>query len=145
MKIYKNQILQYKHLLSYTCSVKKEELLKLVDFMCSNMNVLNNTVNGFPLIITECCDNECSEILIPIEEKRNDFQSEFRYRHDFRIENALSVRYTGSISDIDNAKEKLIRYIEKNSLTVKGPFIYSVMNIDSKEKHHIIDVYLSCS
>ncbi|MCQ2464299.1 MAG: hypothetical protein MJ095_01805 [Oscillospiraceae bacterium] len=145
MKILNNQTLSYDHLLSYTCYVRKDEILKLVDFMCRNMAVLNNTVDGFPLIIYEIEDNEPSEILIPIMENQTEIQPEFEYKHNFEISNALKLRYTGSIEKIDNAKDYLMEYISRNSMNKEGYFIYSVINIDSeKNENNIIDVYFSC-
>ena len=90
MKIFNNQKLHYDHLLSYTCSVKKEKWLELVDYMCRNMPVLNNTLNGFPIIVKQGENDDLSEILIPILENKNEIQTEFEYKHDFKIENALS-------------------------------------------------------
>jgi len=144
MKILNNQSLSYKHLISYKCNVPLNEIIRLIDYMCSNLSVLNNTIAGAPLMTKNGTDqNKPFEILLPIQENRTDVQPEFKYKHNFSISNALSIRYTGNTYNIDKAEQKLNNYLTENSYTAESPFYYSVVKID-KENYdkNIIDIYV---
>ncbi len=143
MEIRKIQSLSYNNLLSYSCTVSKDETMDLINYMCKNMNVLNNTINGPPLIKTNGKENDkITEILIPIVENRNDIQPEFRYMHNFNLNNILVFRYTGSFDKLDAAKDKFIKYIGDNNYSLNGMVYYSVLDIGS-DNNHTIDIIVS--
>ena len=143
MEIKTNQSMSYNTLLSYSCNISKKETMDLVFYMCQNMDVLNNNINGPPLI--KCCENESDdkiEIMIPIAENRYDIQSEFKYIHNFNLDNIVSYRYTGSFDRLEKAKNILKKYIIDNNYSQNSLFYYSVLNIDSND-NHTIDIIVS--
>ena len=117
MNILHNQSLSYQHLISYKCNIPSDKIIRLIDFMCTNLYVLNNTIAGAPLIIKNESDlNNPFEILLPILENRTDVQNQFEYIHNFSISNALSVRFIGNTTDIDKEKQKPVSIVEVPSV-----------------------------
>ena len=133
MQIIENQTLIFYDLLSYRTKVSLGELPGMIKYIRENLDALDiaaNTDSG----------RMDTEILIPVEDEM-DSCSEFSFKPEFKLINAVSVRHEGSLALTEETTQRLMDYIdEKEYNPVTKPY-YRIIRMES-DQDCIIDIYV---
>lgn len=144
MQFIDNQMLMFSNLLSYRTNVQYNDIPRLIEYILSNLNVLDISPSN-KVIFTLRGENRKQndveiEVLIPVNGRLSDVKM-YDFKAFFKLMNAVSVRHEGDFSLIPNTKDGLLRYIEqKNYEPVTEPY-YRVIR-QGTENDCIIDIYI---
>ncbi|HOA00007.1 hypothetical protein [Ruminococcus sp.] len=144
MQIIENQTLIFYDLLSYRTKVSLGELPGMIKYIRENLDALDIAANNRILFtLTDGMTDSGkmdTEILIPVEDEM-DSCSEFSFKPEFKLINAVSVRHEGSLALTEETTQRLMDYIdEKEYNPVTKPY-YRIIRMES-DQDCIIDIYV---
>lgn len=144
MQIIENQTLIFHDLLSYRTRVSLGELPEMIKYITDNLDALNITaVNRIIFTLTGDSDKDGrrdAEILIPIG-KELESCSEFSFKPEFRLINAISVRHEGSSALAEATARRLAEHIDFKGYTAITRPYYRVIRMDP-DHDCIFDIYV---
>lgn len=148
MQVRENKTLFSENILSYKCSIPENNILKMADFIRSNISVLGVRTTHEPIVFhintndkTE--ENLNIEFMIPINSVLES-RAEYSFMSDFGLLDAITIRHEGSLSALSKTKKHLESYISEHNYETMTDFYYSIVHNDTKNNaEHIIDIYVS--
>ncbi|MBP1564725.1 MAG: hypothetical protein IJP18_00965 [Oscillospiraceae bacterium] len=148
MQVQENRTLFSENILSYKCSIPRNNILKMADFICSNVSVLGVKTTHEPIFYHMHTNDKADgtvniEFFIPINSVLES-RAEYSFMSDFGILDAITVRHEGSFSELQNTEKNLKKYISEHDYEAMTDFYYSIVHNDTpNDTNHIIDIYVS--
>ncbi len=145
MTIIRNQYISVKNVLSYLTRISSRSLGDFFDFIRQNSSALDLNVNGkimFYIIGMHDVPGDITmdiEVLVPVD-KSFESNGKYIYKPEFRLENAVGIRYYGSYNGLISAQKKISDYIADNKLT---PITNTYCIVDKNEgDDSIVSLYV---
>lgn len=137
MSVIECQFLNYRNILSYTHNIKDEDVLFFAQGISNNICVLDMNLNG-NIVITK--NNGSMEFLIPVD-KKVESSKHYKFKPEFKLVNAVSVRHYGSFSTIGEKLEELNEYINENILVPVTQPYYIIRDLNTE----VYDIFIGIS
>lgn len=134
------------NLITYTTSIKKSEIYKIIQHIDDNLSALNIKAAG-KFIFTFKEDKNSDEvqpveILIPVKGEIGSSDS-YGKKLIFRLINAVMTKHEGSINDISDSEQALKDYIQKNNYEpITNTYYVVIRNGDTFGADCIFEMYI---
>ncbi len=145
MKVEEHQSVFLENILSYKSSVKKTDILKMIEFMCSNISVLGTELYESPVISLNTCFSDTddvidAEFLLPVNNKFEN-RSEYSFKPYLSLSDTLKIRHNGKLEEIFKTEKILNDYIKQNNYSVSDNFYYTIVKCDAlNDSNNVIDI-----
>ncbi|MCL2020020.1 MAG: hypothetical protein FWG70_09715 [Oscillospiraceae bacterium] len=151
MYILRNQILMYSNVLSYTAKVRKDDICALLEQIRRKTEVSGYKICGRIISTEKKENNEFNEfndgvieveLLVPID-RHSESTAEYKYKSQFKLLNAVKVRYEGDICEIRKGVLLLDEYLNENNLEpITGCYFSYIQAYADSPESVIADIYV---
>lgn len=145
MNVIENQQLWFDTALSYRARVEKDSLADMIRYVCDNVSVLELEITD-NVVVSVCEEAKESkqtiigvEIIIPVNKP---FESNCHYvcKPNFRLENALLLKYCGKVSEFLEIRKRLCEYALDKHYSPLTDVYFSIKQMNGNEV--VADAYM---
>ncbi len=131
MRVIEKQHLWLDNVVSYRTRVEYDRLAQLIQYVKTNMEVLDVKITGDIIFAVTEIINESDQIILGVEfivpvDRRITSNCHIVFKPKFRLENALVLKFSGKISELITIRRSLHEYALNNNLNVLTDVYFEV-------------------